>query len=277
MFTRIDVAKTALALAVLAASLSGPARADASRPAAAVTDTHFTIAPGYLEPADLPDSLDLLGPPPATGSAALARDEEARQATVPLRGTDRWQLAVRDADLAFPAPADNFSCALGIGIDAETTPRLFGLMTKVLTDAGLSTYGVKNTYHRTRPFVVHGEATCTPDQEAILRDDGSYPSGHTAAGWAWALVLAEIAPDRANEVLSRGIAFGQSRVVCNAHWQSDVDGGRIMGAAAIARLHADPAFLADLAAARNEVAKARAAGSKPKPDCAAEAAALASR
>jgi acid phosphatase (class A) len=266
------VTTTALALTI-AACLSAPVRA--ADPA--VTDAHFTIAPGYLDKADLPNSLDLLGPPPATGSSALARDEEARQATLPLRGGERWQLAVRDADLAFPQPADNFSCALGVQIDAATTPRLYGLMTKLLTDAGLSTYGVKNAYHRTRPFVVHAEGTCTPDQEAILRDDGSYPSGHTAAGWAWALALAEIAPDRANEVLSRGIAFGQSRVICDAHWQSDVDGGRIMGAATVARLHADPAFLADLAAARGEVETARAAGSKPKQDCAAEAAALAAR
>jgi acid phosphatase (class A) len=246
----------------------------AETPQAVVTDTHFAIAPGYLKQSDLPNSLDLLGPPPSQGSAAFARDEEARQSTIPLRGTERWQLAIRDADLSFPQPAENFSCALAVDINEQDTPHLYGLMTKVLSDAGLSTYGVKNQYHRTRPFVVHGEGTCTPDQEAILRDDGSYPSGHTAAGWAWALTLAEIAPERSDVLLSRGIAFGQSRVICNAHWQSDVDGGRIMGAATVAKLHTDPVFLADLAAARVEVARARAAGSKPKSDCTAEAAAL---
>ncbi|MGO4841410.1 hypothetical protein AB4144_55050, partial [Rhizobiaceae sp. 2RAB30] len=48
-----------------------------------VTDPHFKIAPGYLKQPDLPDSLMLLGSPPETGSAALARDEEARKATIP--------------------------------------------------------------------------------------------------------------------------------------------------------------------------------------------------
>ena len=70
----------------------------------------------------------------------------------------------------------------------------------------------------------------------MLREDGSYPSGHNAIGWASALILAEIAPERADLVLARGRAFGQSRVICNVHWQSDASEGRTMGAAAVARM-----------------------------------------
>lgn len=239
-----------------------------------VTDPHFQLSPGYLEQADIPDSLQLLGPPPSAESAAFARDEEARQQTVPLRGTARWDLARRDADLNFPQPAETFSCAMGMQIDAEKTPHTYKVMQRVLTDAGLSTYGVKTKYNRVRPFVAHNEGTCWPDQELLLRSDGSYPSGHTAAGWGWALVLAVINPERANELLSRGLAFGQSRVICNAHWQSDVDAGRVMGAATVARLQADPAFRADVEAARGELERARAAGEALKADCSAEAAAL---
>ncbi|WP_428423421.1 acid phosphatase [Pararhizobium sp.] len=239
-----------------------------------VTDPHFQLSPGYLKQADLPNSLQLLGPPPSAESKAFARDEEARQDTVPLRGTARWDLAKRDADLNFPQPAETFSCAMGMKIDKEKTPHIYKVMQRVLTDAGLSTYGVKNKYNRVRPFVAHNEGTCWPDQEPLLRSDGSYPSGHTAAGWGWALVLAQVNPERANELLSRGLAFGQSRVICNAHWQSDVDAGRVMGAATVARLHVDPAFLADVEAARGEVEKAKAAGEAPKADCSAEAAAL---
>jgi acid phosphatase (class A) len=35
---------------------------------------------------------------------------------------------------------------------------------------------------------------------------------------------------------------------CNVHWHSDVAEGRFIGAAAVAHLHADPAFQAELAA-----------------------------
>ena len=48
-----------------------------------------------------------------------------------------------------------------------------------------------------------------------------------------------------------------------------------MGAATVARLHADPTFLADLEAAKAEFAALRAKGVPPTGDCQAEAAALA--
>ncbi len=67
----------------------------------------------------------------------------------------------------------------------------------------------------------------------------------------------------------------QSRMVCNVHWLSDTQEGGVMGAATVARLHADPVFRADIEAARAEIAAARAAGKAPTRDCKAEAAALA--
>jgi acid phosphatase (class A) len=47
-----------------------------------------------------------------------------------------------------------------------------------------------------------------------------------------------------------------------------------MGAAAVARLHADPAFRAEVAAAISEVAAARTKGLAPSHDCQAETEAL---
>jgi acid phosphatase (class A) len=88
------------------------------------------------------------------------------------------------------------------------------------------------------------------------------------------LILSEIAPERQNEIFARGQAYGQSRVVCNVHWQSDVVAGRSTGAAAVARLHANPEFLAALAAAKEEFTALRATSQKPARDCDAEAKAL---
>jgi acid phosphatase (class A) len=230
---------------------------------------------GYLTKEEIPDSLALLPPPPAPGSAALAADEEANRAGRVLRGTPRFAQAAEDANLAFPRAAGAFSCALGAPITERDTPHLYRLLRRVLSDAGYSTGAAKNRYMRRRPFLVNGEPTCTPGDEKDLATQGSYPSGHSAAGWAWALVLTEIEPAREDAILSRGRAFGQSRVVCNVHWQSDVNEGRILGAATVARLHADPAFLADVAAAKKELAAVRTKGAVPDRDCKAEAAALA--
>jgi len=233
------------------------------------------VPAGYLPRNTLPNSLALLPPPPAAGSAALMCDEEASQKALALRGTPRWTLAKEDANLMFPQAAGTFSCALDAPITEQDTPHLYMLLRRTLIDAGHSTDAAKDHYNRTRPFVVNKESSCTPDDEKFLKTNGSYPSGHAASGWAWALILTEISPDQTDAILARGRAFGESRVICNVHWESDVIEGRFMGAGTVARLHADPAFRADLEAAKTELAAVRAKGPKPQRDCAAEAAAMA--
>lgn len=269
---RLPALAFVLLLAVAPATAQDQPMASAANPGAV---DQLELPPGYLAREVLPDSLTLLPPPPAAGSAAMQRDEEARAAAVALRGTPRYELAASDAVIGFPQIPDDFSCAMGLAITQEATPKLYALLGKMMIDVGLSTYGAKNKYNRMRPFVAHSETTCYPKDEPLLRHDGSYPSGHSAIGWGMALVLAELHPDRADALLQRGRDFGQSRVVCDAHWQSDVDAGRVVAAAAVARLHADAVFRADLEAARQEVAAAGAAVTRPAASCAAEAAALA--
>ena len=241
----------------------------------AVPEIRPGVPAGYLPRNALPNSLALLLPPPAASSAALLCDEEASQKALALRNTPRWTLATEDANLVFPHAAGTFSCALNGPITEQDTPHLYMLLRRTLNDAGLSTDAAKGHYHRIRPFVVNKGPICTPDDEKFLRMNGSYPSGHAALGWAWALILAEISPDQTDAILARGRVFGESRVICNVHWKSDVIEGRFMGASTVARLHADSAFRADLEAAKAELASVRAKGLKPLRDCAAEAAAMA--
>ena len=177
--------------------------------------------------------------------------------------------------LKFPAAASTFTCALGVAISPEATPHLTMLLRRSLVDAGLSTYAAKDKYQVPRPFVKLAQPSCSPAEEAALTRDGSYPSGHAAAGWAWGLILTELAPERSQALLERATAFGQSRAVCAVHWKSDIDAGQLMGAAAVAKLHGNADFLAQLGAARAEIASARAKGAPPNRDCTAEANALA--
>ncbi len=233
------------------------------------------LVPGYLASDELPNSLALLPPPPGAGSAALAVDQDFSRRALALRDTKRWALAASDADLSFPHAAETFSCALGADITERDTPHLYTLLRRTLSDAGLATYTAKRRYSRPRPFSVNIEPSCTPQAQAHLAKDGSYPSGHSAAGFAWSLLLSEIAPDRTTELVKRGEVFGQSRVVCNVHWESDVIEGRIVGAATVAKLHGNAAFVADMASAKSELAAVRAKGGKPSRDCSEEAAAIA--
>jgi acid phosphatase (class A) len=255
------------------ASFAQPAQVPPPVPPSMVSAGRMMAAPGYLPPGGAPNSLLLNPPPPAPGSAAEALDLAAAKAALALRGTPRWNLARQDALLSPDTPSATFSCAAGFKIGADTTPRLNALLLRSARDFALAIYPTKTKYMRKRPFEVLREPSCTPDEEPILRRDGAYPSGHTPLGFGWSLILAEVLPERAAQVIARGRAFGESRRICNVHWTSDIEEGRVIGAAVFARLNGEPGFQADLAAARAELA----AFTKRDPgrDCAAEAGALA--
>ncbi len=262
---------------VLAAALLASACTTAPKPPTTLAEVgeNHGYANGYLTRKDMADSLALVPPPPAEGSPELAADVAAYRALTALRNGPRGAQATKDAELKWPAAASHFSCALGVDISEKNTPHLNMLLRRTLADAGGATYKAKDKYQRARPFMVFNEPTCTPGEEAHLRKDGSYPSGHSALGWAWALVLTQVAPERTDALAQRGRAYAQSRGVCGVHWKSDIEAGRFVGSAAVARLQSNAVFQAQLAEAKKEVAKARAAGwVPPGPTCAAEAAAL---
>jgi acid phosphatase (class A) len=226
---------------------------------------------GYLTAESLPNSALLVPAPPAADSAAFARDEEVNRQALALHGSARWALATQDAVLSFPALAETFSCAMDMTLSDERTPRTMRLLRRTLVDAGRSTSAAKKRYQRARPFMSNGKPVCTPDREDALRADGSYPSGHGAIGYALGLVLSELVPERTEALMARARAYGHSRVVCNVHWASDVAEGQLMGAAVVARLHAEPEFRADLDAARAEVATLRTDSAQAGRDCNLEA------
>jgi acid phosphatase (class A) len=159
-------------------------------------------------------------------------------------------------------------------VTEATTPRLYALLRRTVIDAGQSTYKAKEKYNRDRPFEITGDPICVPADEQLLRGNASYPSGHASLGYVWGEVFAELLPDRAATVRARAFEFGQSRVVCRVHRQSDVDSGRMVGKAVFERLHQEAEFVADMAAAKVEVKKARTHGLPAGRDCRAEAAAL---
>lgn len=245
------------------------------QPPTEVPEIYPGILMGYL-PMEAPlDSRAFIPPAPTADSSRQAMDDAVAGQMLELQGSPRWELAIRDARLAFPAAAETFSCALGLAITKDDTPALYMLLRRTLADLGMSTSTAKKAYQRERPFMVTGESMCTPEDEELLRGDGSYPSGHTAIGWGWGLILSELAPDKAEALVARGRAFGESRNVCNVHWRSDIVAGRMGGAAAVARLHSNEQFLVAMDAARADIVRARKAGLQPNNDCEAEARALA--
>lgn len=237
-------------------------------------DAHTGSRSGYLPQSALPDSLHLLAPPPGRGTPRMAADVAVNRRAQRLRGTARWALARRDAVLSFPRAAAAFRCAVGFRITRDGTPNLYSILRRTGIDARRATHRAKRHYRRARPFLLNRQPICTPEEAKRLSKEGSFPSGHAATGWAWALVLSELVPDRADAILLRGRQFGESRLVCNVHWYSDVLAGRMVGSAVVSRLHGDRSFRAAMRAARREVAAARRRAPATGPACRRKAAVL---
>ena len=105
--------KRSLALcAVLAAGCATTAEV----PPTSLAEIRPGYVAGYLRPEQLPDSAALLPGPPAAGSPGQAADEAFHKATRHLRDSPRWDLARREADVAFPHAAATFQCALGLTV-----------------------------------------------------------------------------------------------------------------------------------------------------------------
>lgn len=219
----------------------------------------------YLEESEVANSFELLPPPPESNSILFLYDKAQYDWGMQQRNTSRGDQAVADARVDGNGVPIAFSEAFGIEITHENTPEIQKLVLNMREDVGdLATRHAKTHYMRVRPFVFFNHMTCNPEQQEELSVNGSYPSGHTAIGWATALVLAEINVDRQNEILKRGYEMGQSRVICGYHFQSDVDAARLVASAVVARLHANEAFMAQLKKAKEEFSRLQKSG-KVKP------------
>ncbi|MBL8549613.1 MAG: phosphatase PAP2 family protein [Hyphomonadaceae bacterium] len=214
---------------------------------AAALATSLAFAQPASAPAPILDGAAIVGPPPAAGSPAAAADRLAFRPAI-----SEARLAQARADQPFD-PFVALRPALGERFTATALPRTKKVFDDVLVALGPGIGAGKDAYARRRPYLDDARILQCDIPAASGADSPSYPSGHGAGGWAWALVMAELLPAHADAILVRGRDYGDSRVICGFHYPSDIESGRILAAGTIARLHADPAFRRDLDAARREL------------------------
>lgn len=216
-------------------------------------------APAAPQSQLLPSDLDpaLVLPPPPAPDSAQARAELAELRAVEAARTPAM-LAAAQSDSA-TKNASIFAGAIGPGFDLTRLPETARLMNAVRIAEKDAADRAKAHFRRSRPWVGNPDLRhCGKDDDA---DWSSYPSGHTTMGFSMAAILARLVPDRAPAIMTRAAAYGQSRIVCEVHFRSDVTAGEVLGNAVAERLMAKPTFAAQFAAARVELAKAGLVGS----------------
>jgi acid phosphatase (class A) len=213
-------------------------------------------AKAYLTPDELPNMIYWLPEPPAEGSAAFEYDihrygwgKEQR------KDTKRAERAIHHASINPVVVCSHFNEAMGMEISPENTPQIYRLLVDGMETANNISRKPKKHYKRQRPFSRFNEPTLVPSAEEVLRNNGSYPSGHTIIGFAGALLLSEINPAAADALLKEGYECGQSRIITGYHWQSDVDAARIAAGVAVVAMHNSKEFCKQMKRAKSEFAK----------------------
>ena len=131
---------------------------------------------------------------------------------------------------------------------------------------------IKVKYQHKRPFqVAEGDVCVSPLGKERLEKSPDYPSGHTALSWDAGLILAELVPEAASDILARARAYGQSRIVCGVHNTSAVEAGWMTATAVFTMQPDSTEFQKDLDAARMELAALRAHVTSKAGGCEAEA------
>ena len=207
----------------------------------------------YFTTGEMPDMMKFLPGPPDSTSVAFMNDVARYYWGKEMRNDpERAAQATRDAVYGLETILTEFEEAFGMKVTKEDTPEIFKVLLEGTATCDSICTRPKREYMRRRPFMVFNEQTLTPDDEESLRKNGSFPSGHTLLGWSSALLMMEINPDRATEILARGYRYGENRLVVGAHWQSDTDAARLAASAAYARLHTSERFLEQMKKAREE-------------------------
>ena len=207
----------------------------------------------YFELDQLPSLLEIMPAPPAFDSPEFANDV-VRYGWGKQQRQDEERVALAIADAEWDDHAKLFlqwKDAFGLEITETGTPEIWKLMETSLATTDPMRKETKAFYHRQRPFERFDDSMPSHEEDD-LRGEGSYPSGHSLRGWGISLLLAQIAPARANEIFSRGWDYCNSRVIVGAHWQSDVDASRTAASIGFCALQGSEEFIAQMKKAQAE-------------------------
>ncbi len=143
----------------------------------------------------------------------------------------------------------------GIAFDASALEACEGFFLKRRKEEKAAVDAAKDTFCRLRPFMTPGNGL-HPVQDAKPDESFSYPSGHATYGATVGFLLAEMMPEKRAIVYSRINDYARNRMVAGVHFRSDVEAGKLYGAAIVKALFARPGFAGEFEEAKTCVRKA---------------------
>jgi acid phosphatase (class A) len=211
---------------------------------------------GFLSPRDY-DPARVLPPPPADGSPAAKAELAELHAIEAVRTAAEFDKAMADEkDESITA----FAQVMGTSFDPAKLPATAKLFADVRVEEKAAATLAKNYFQRTRPWIAD------PSLQPCAKGDApksAYPSGHATMGYAMAIILTELAPEKAPAIMARAAEYAENRLVCGMHYRRDIVAGEALGTLVAEELLRTPAFRAELEAARVELRTAHVIAPAP--------------
>ena len=202
----------------------------------------------------------LLPPPPKDGSEAQLIDLAAWRAVIEERTPERYAQARWDNE---HEDISAFAKVLGPNFDLNKLPATAKLIAEVDNDQHIAASAAKEYFHRRFPVAAapllgdYHIYSCDDDvKKPADRPLRSYPSGHSTMGYTFAVVLAALAPNKAQEILARAEDYAYSRRVCGDHYRSDTEASHALGSALGMMFLNSPNLKPEIEASKKELREA---------------------
>ncbi len=232
----------ALVASLTSALLAPAAFAQAGAPAAKQAK-HLT--PNYLDPTLL--DLSIILPPPPPQDSAITKAELAE-----IHHLEQTRTPEQVAAAQFDNHHEDiflYGKVLGPAFTPEILPITAALSARVRNDVGVVDPPLKALFARPRPY--NYDKTLHPVCDTNMA--GAYPSGHSLDGYLYGFVLIQLVPEKRTEILARADDYAHNRMVCGAHYPSDLEASRRVAYAIVGAMLSNPRFQRDLGAARTEL------------------------
>jgi acid phosphatase (class A) len=162
-----------------------------------------------------------------------------------------YRVSVKPEDADYPAMRSNLfhmGHQLGPWFSPESLPVTASFMARLWSDASYYIWAHKFRFNRARPYVVDSRIQNLEDPNFP-----AYPSAHSANSYVAAYVYGEMLPGHRTLFLENAREMAYSREILGVHYPSDSEAGRLLARQIVDKMLAEPAFVKDLAAARQEI------------------------
>ncbi|MGO8955570.1 MAG: phosphatase PAP2 family protein [Rhodomicrobium sp.] len=194
--------------------------------------------------------VNLLPPPPCEAC------EETKAELAELAGLEGARTKEQETHATDDATrsARRFLEGAGIAFDAAGLAACEDFFTKRRKEEKAAVEAAKNTFCRIRPFLTPGNALHPVEDKPS--ESFSYPSGHAAYGATVGFLLAGMMPEKRAVIYARIDDYAHSRMIAGVHFRSDVEAGKLFGAALVNAMFAKPGFDREFEEAKACVRKA---------------------